>query len=193
MPPIGHVLGILFRPNTEWKMIAGERGDPLYLLAGYVAILALIPAISGFVGASIIGTTVSIGTFRIPMLPAAIGALLGYLLSFVTVYLLALFIDWLAATFDARPSFADALKLSVYSHTPIWLAGIFFVMPRLRLLAFLGLYGGYLVWTGVTPLMKPAREWAKLYAVAIIVCAFILTVLLGIFQARLSAFTWLRR
>ena len=192
MNPIGHVFGILLRPESAWKAIAAERGDTSYLLLNYVAPLALVPAVCGFIGASIVGVSVSVGTFRVPMLSGAIGAAIGYLLSFATVYLLALFIDWLAPTFDAKSNFPNALKLSIYSHTPVWLAGIFFVMPRLRFLAFFGVYGCYLAFTGVVPLMKAPRDRATLYAVAIIICAFILAVLLGIFQARLSSFAWLR-
>ena len=41
-------------PKSEWPKIEGEPGDP-YLFADYVAILAAIPAVCGFIGMSIVG------------------------------------------------------------------------------------------------------------------------------------------
>ncbi|MGE3149817.1 MAG: hypothetical protein AB7K04_12195 [Pseudorhodoplanes sp.] len=66
MPPSGHVFGILLRPLSEWQKIERERNSVLGLLLGYVAILSLVPAIAWFIGVSVIGVPVRIGTFRAP-------------------------------------------------------------------------------------------------------------------------------
>ena len=59
-----------------------------------------------------------------------------------------------AANSAAQRNFPNALKLSIYAHTPVWLAGIFLLIPGLHFLMVLGLYGVYLLWTGLPVLMR---------------------------------------
>src|SRR5262245_34450009 len=139
---VERVKNIILTPKTEWPVIANEPGDAAYLFANYVAILAAIPAIAGFIGTSLIG----IGPFRVPILTGIINAIITYILSFVIVYIVALIIDALAPTFGGQKNFSNALKLAVYSYTPGWVVGIFFLIPALSFLAILALYGLYLMW-----------------------------------------------
>ena len=46
---------ILADPAAEWRKIEIEPSDAAHLLTSYVALLALIPAISGFIGACVVG------------------------------------------------------------------------------------------------------------------------------------------
>src|SRR5206468_9045288 len=84
----------------------------------------------------------------------------------------------LAPRFGAEKNFANAVKLSAYSHTPLWLAGIFLLVPGLSFLLILGLYGFYLLWIGLPMLMKVADDKALPYAAAVTACALILAVVL---------------
>jgi hypothetical protein len=95
----------------------------------------------------------------------------------------ALIIDALAPTFGAQKNFPNALKLAVYSYTPGWVAGIFLLIPGLSFLTVLGLYGLYLLWLGLPPLMRSPPEKALGYAAAVVVCAIILAIVLGAIQA----------
>jgi hypothetical protein len=52
---VDRVKAILLTPQTEWPVIAREEGDTASLFTQYVAILALIPALAGFIGSSLIG------------------------------------------------------------------------------------------------------------------------------------------
>ena len=194
MSPIGHVFGILFRPQSEWKAIEPEPSGVSRLLLGYVAILSLIPAIAWFIGVSVIGISVSIGTFRVPMAAALTSVAIGYVATFAIVYLIALVTDWLAPTFESQHSFANALKLSVYSHTAFWIAGIFLLHPRLRFLAYiLGLYGFYLAWTGLPVLFRTPREKTLLFMLAIVVSTLIVYIILGIVVNTVSGISGARR
>src|SRR5262245_36626984 len=104
--------GILLSPAAEWQTIEREpRNVGLLLL--YVAILALVPALARFVGWSLIGGST-------PVLTGLVGALVGYVLAFVVVYLVAVIVNVLAPRYSAQPSFSNALKLTVYAHTPAW-------------------------------------------------------------------------
>ena len=166
------VKAILLRPQTEWQEIARERGEPALLFTHYVAILALIPALAGFIGSSLIGR-------YSPIFSGLVSAVVGYLMTFVVVFIVALIVDALAPTFGAQKNFPNAFKLVVYSYTPAWLAGIFLLVPGLSFLTILGLYGLYLLWLGLPPLMQAPRDKALAYAVAVVVCAVIIQIVIA--------------
>ena len=103
-----------------------------------------------------------------------------YLLTFAMVYIIASVIDLLAPRFGGQRNFANAVKLSVYSHTPLWLAGIFLLIPGLNFLLILGIYGLYLLWTGLPLLMQVPDEKALPYAAVVTACALVPAVVLAI-------------
>jgi hypothetical protein len=166
---------MLADPFVEWKAIEREPGDPAYLLSRYVAVLALVPAASSFIGASLIGVIVADGTtLRTPVFNGLFGAVFGYAVSCVTVLLLGLLINVLAPAFNGRRDFDNAFKLAVYSFTPIWLAGIFLLLPGLRFLVLTSCYGAYVLWLGLPLLTKSPERQALSFAAVIVVCAFVL-------------------
>jgi hypothetical protein len=167
------VKAIILTPQTEWPVIARESGEPAALFTRYVAILALIPALAGFIGSSLIGRYT-------PILSGLVSAIVGYFLTFVVVFVVALIVDALAPTFNAQKNFPNALKLTAYSYTPAWLAGIFLLVPGLSFLMILGLYGLYLMWLGLPPLMQAPREKALPYAAAVIVIAVVIQIVIGL-------------
>jgi len=162
---------IMLSPRTEWLVIEQEPGR-LSDLFTYVAILAAIPEIANFIGQSLIGG------YK-PIVPTLLRAVLVYVVTFAMVYIIALVIDLLAPRFGGKKNFGNALKLSVYSHTPLWLAGIFLLVPGLNFLLILGLYGIYLLWIGL-PMMGVPRYRALPYAVFVTLCALIPAIVLAI-------------
>ena len=151
---------ILADPAGAWARIETEPGDAADLLTSYVVLLALIPAVFGFIGACVVGTIVpGVGVVRAPILGGLFGAVFGYVTTCATVLLLGLLINALAPRFGGRRNFDSAFKLAVYSYTPVWLAGIFLLEPGLRFLGLTGFYGAYILWCGLPRLMKtPARR-----------------------------------
>jgi hypothetical protein len=182
---IDRVKAILTTPDTEWPIIAREPGDPAFLFSNYVLYLAAIPAVASFIGSVIIGVGTPVGTYRTGLISGLLGAILQYVLAFVAAYLVAMIVDALAPTFQGRKDFQNALKLTVYSYTPVWLAGIFLLFPGLRFLTILGLYGFYLFWKGLPILMQSPADKTLGYAVAIVVCAVVISLvfsfILGLF------------
>jgi len=169
--------GMILQPKVEWELIDREEYTVKDLYTNYVLILAAIPAIAGFIGFSIVGLGGIFSTYRIPIPSGIAHMVLGYLSSLVTVYLLALVIDGFAPTFDGQKNFLQAMKLAVFSSTPIWLAGIFALLPAFTILALLGLYGFYLLFLGLPLLMEVNEEKAVPYFVVIVVIAIVLHVL----------------
>src|SRR5712691_487510 len=105
MQLVSRATAILATPRTEWPVIECEPAALLDLFINYVAILAAIPAVAGFIGKSLIGAYT-------PILPGLLRALIAYLAMFVVVYLIACVIDLLAPRFGGERNFANALKLA---------------------------------------------------------------------------------
>jgi len=165
-------MALLVDPGAEWLQIEQETGDPAFLLSRYVAAVAAVPALFGFIGSSLVGAVVpGMGVVHAPLFNGLFGAIFGYAEAFITVLVLALIIDLLAPLFGGRRDFDGALKLAAYSYTPMWLAGIFLVLPGLRFLWLTGFYGIYLLATGLPRLMKPSEQRTTSYVIVIALCA----------------------
>jgi hypothetical protein len=162
---------ILVDPAAAWRGIEKDIGDPAYLLSRYVAVLALIPALSGFVGATLIGVVTPSGVLRADLIDGLFGAIVSYATSCAIVLLLGLIIDLLAPLFGGRRDFEEAFKLAVYSFTPLWLVGIFLLLPGLRFLLLTGVYGIYLFWLGAPRLTKVPEQQAANFTAVIVICA----------------------
>ena len=172
MNAVARVKAILIDPAAAWRGFEKDIGDPAYLLSRYVAVLALIPALSGFVGSTLIGVVAPSGTIlRTDLIGGLFGAIFSYAASCAIVVLLGLIIDLLAPRFGGRRDFEDAFKLAVYSFTPLWLAGIFLLLPGLRFLLLTGVYGIYPFWLGAPRLAKVPEQQAANFTLVIVICA----------------------
>jgi hypothetical protein len=175
MNPALRAMALLVNPAAEWPLIEREAGGAGYLMTRYVAVLALVPALFGLVGACLIGAVDKNGdTVTTPLTDGMLGAISGYVAAFVTVFALGLIINMLAPQFGGQKNFANALKLAVYSFTPVWLAGIFAILPGLRFLTLFGFYGVYMLAVGLSPLMKSSEEKSLGYTAVVTACACVL-------------------
>ena len=164
---------IILTPRTEWPVIEREPGGLIHLIVHYVAILAAIPEVAHLIGQSLIGG-------YSPFVPSLLRALIAYAVAFVMVYIIAGVIDLLAPRYGGKKNFPNAVKLSVYSHTPLWLAGIFLLVPGLSFLLILGVYGLYLLRVGLPMMMQVRKDQALICAALVTVCALIPAVVLAI-------------
>ena len=171
------VRAILFAPDAAWPAIAREETSARSL-AIYVAVLAAIPALARFVGGSLVGLSASDGVvMRVPLSAGLVGALMEYALSVVAVAAVALVTNGLAPWFGAHRNQHNAFKLSVYAFTPYWAAGLFLLVPGLRFLGVLGLYGFYAAWTGLPRLMRSPPDASLGYATAVVASGIVMTIL----------------
>jgi len=70
------------------------------------------------------------------------------------------------------------MRVSAYSPTAAWVAGVFNIIPFLGFLSILGLYSFYLLYTGIAALMRPAVDKAVIYTIAVVVCAIIVWIII---------------
>jgi hypothetical protein len=182
---VDRVKGILLSPKAEWQVIDAEPSTPAELYTGYIMPLAAIGPVAQLIGYSAFGISVPVmGTYRVPIGSAITHALVTYVLNLVATYVLALIIDALAPAFNGQRSRIQALKLAAYSSTATWIAGIFLLLPGLRLLVILGLYSLYLLYLGLPVLMKSPGDKAVTYTVVIVLAALVLFVLSGLIAGR---------
>jgi Yip1 domain len=184
MSIVDRVKNIILTPKSEWPVIAAEPATMGGLLGGYVAPLAAIGVIAAFIGHTMIGI---MGLVRLPMIAGVGIALYSYIMVFVSVLIVAAIVNALAPTFGGQKDFTQALKLTVYAHTPGWIAGVLSLIPLLGILVFLGmLYGLYLLYLGLPHLMKNPEEKSIGYAAVVVISVIVITVVLGVIATGLT-------
>ncbi len=188
---VDRVKNILLTPKTEWPVIAGETPSTGELMGGYVAPLAGISVICGFIGSSLIGTSLPfMGTFRTPIVAGIGVAVFSFAMAFVGIFILSLIINALAPTFGGEKSSAQAMKVAVYSYTPAWIAGILGIIPALGLIGLLvSLYGLYLLYLGLPRLMKNPEEKSLGYTAVVVVCAIVIGFLITLAASGVAMLT----
>ncbi|MGZ5438549.1 MAG: Yip1 family protein [Candidatus Aminicenantales bacterium] len=182
MDIVQRVQSILLKPKEEWAKIKAEPTTMAGLFTSYAMVLAAIPAGFQLLGSVLVGKRLPlVGVFRWPIGRAFGSAVVSYILSLVAVYLLALVIDALAPTFSSSKNMTRALKLSVYSMTPGWLAGALYIVPGLWALSVVAsLYGVYLLYLGFgTPMMETPKDKIPGYMALSIVVVVVLYVVFG--------------
>jgi hypothetical protein len=186
---VSRAKNIIMRPKAEWVVIDAEPATIGGIYRNYVVILAAIPPLAQAIGMYLFGFRILGFVYR-PPLERVIGqAVLSYLLSLVSIYLLALIIEALAPTFGGTKNRVQAFKVAAYGATASWLAGIFGIIPNLAILSIVGLYSLYLYYVGLPLLMKVPQDKAVGYIAAVIVSAIVLFIVVGaVTVALLSAF-----
>lgn len=171
---------ILISPKTEWEIIKNEQSTVADLFTKYALILALIPAVAGFIGQSLIGISLGpFGSFKVPVVNGLIYAVLYYVLSLAGIYLVAFIVDALAPSFGATKDMVSSLKVVVYSYTAVWVAGIFQIIPVLAILGILGLYSLYLLYLGLNIVKGSPSDKVVGYTVVVVIITIVVYFIIG--------------
>lgn len=188
MALVDRVRNICLTPTTEWPVIEQENVAPVDLVTSYVAPLAAIGAVSGFIGSVLLSSILPFG--GVGLFAGLTVAVMSFAISILMCFLLALIVNALAPTFGGRQDFNQAFKVTAYSYTPAFVAGIASLIPLLGgLIGFLAaLYSLYVLYLGLPVLMKSAREKTAAYVIVIVVCGIVLGfILFGIMGAFVGA------
>jgi hypothetical protein len=123
--------------------------------------------------------------YRTPLGTSITDAIFTYSHYLVGVYLLGLIIEGLAPTFGGTKNQIQALKTAAYASTASWVAGVFTLIPGLRVLSILGLYSIYLLYLGLPVTMKAPSDRAGAYTGVVILAAFVLFFIVGMISGRM--------
>jgi len=164
---VARVKGMIMAPGQEWRVIAREPVELVPLFTRYVMILAAIPAIAGFLLIAIWAP-----------FHALTGAIVGYILSLVAVFVTAKIIEILAPNFGGPQDADAALKLAAFAPTAAWVSGAFLIVPVLGWLVALigGFYALYTLYLGVPLVMRVPQEKAAGFTLAVIGVAILVNI-----------------
>jgi hypothetical protein len=145
--------------------------------------LAAVPALAGFVKSSVIGTSIPFvgGTYRSSMGGGLSVAVLTFLMSLLSVFVVGLIIDALAPTFGATKDRMQAMKTAGYAYTAAWVAGILVIVPGIGwLVALIGaIYSLYLLYLGLPFTMKAPEDKTVGYTVVTVIAAIVLSLVVN--------------
>lgn len=185
---------ITLNPVSEWGVIEPEVTTPGDLYKTYIIPLSAIPVVCTFIGTTMIGTTLPfIGNFRTPIGVGATTLVMSFLFGLLSIFLISLIIDALAPSFGGQKNSMQALKATAYAFTPAWLAGVLSIIPMLGILSIVAsVYSVYVLYKGLPVLMKAPTERAMGYTIVTVICAIVLSIVMGAISASvvgLSALT----
>ena len=170
MSLVDRVKGILLSPKEEWPKIAGETETVPSLYTSYIMILAAIGPIAMMIRSMFFGFFGSVVT-----------AIVTYILTLASTYILALIVDALATTFGGEKNFIQSLKLAAYASTAVWVSGILHLLGWLAgiLMLLAALYSLYTFYLGITVMKKCPQDKAIPYTLVVIVCEIVLFAIIG--------------
>jgi hypothetical protein len=183
---------MVVQPAREWPVVAAEQTDAATLIREYAAPLAAIPAVCGFIGLSIVGMSVPFaGYVRAPFVRGLAGAIVSWVLTLVGVYVAATVVEKLAPKFQSSGGTINALKLIVYAATPVWVAGVFNLIPSFGVLTILaGLYAIYVFYLGLPVLMSTPADQVLPFMVVSAVVTLIVWILLSVVVGAISGINY---
>ncbi|MCX6578183.1 MAG: Yip1 family protein [Candidatus Aminicenantes bacterium] len=183
MDLIARAQAILLKPKEEWVKIKGESTPIAQLFTSYAVLLAAVPAVAQFIGNGLVGKKIPfVGWVRFPIGSALFQAILYYVFTLVSVYVFGIVINALAPSFGSKQSMENAMKLAVYCMTPMWIGGVFYIIPFLGFLAILAsLYGLYILYLGFdSPLMDTPKDKVVGYLLVCIVVVVVLSLVVAL-------------
>lgn len=185
---VGRAKAILVSPNTEWPVIAGESESVQSVFMRYVVPLAAIGPICGFIGGQVFGINAIIVRIHPSLMAGLATAITAYVLGLVGIFLVAWVANFLADKFGGQANYERAFRLCAYAYTAGWIAGVFNLVPALGILVLLAsLYGIYLFYLGVTPMMAVPKEKAAGYTAVTIIGVIVVYLLVAAVTAPIAA------
>ena len=163
---LNRVKGIILEPAATWQEVKGENHSVKDLYVKWIFIMAAIQPLCMMVATS----------FRSPILFIA-----QYVLQLAFLYVMAFVLNQIASKFEGKGALVDSLKLMVYSSTPAYVLGFLTLIPMgvVAILNLLSLYGIYLFYTGVTPVLGVPENKRLVFVIVSAVIFFIISMIMG--------------
>ena len=162
-------------PKNIWESIKSEPATIQDLYKNYICWVAAIPALGQLIGGLFYG--------RFPL-----GlALITYIGALLAVFVSSFVMKYVAPKFGGTADQVSTLKLVAYAQAPAWLAGVLYVLPIPGVAGLLvliaSLYGIYVFWNGITPVIEVPAEKRAVFILVMIVVWIVISVLLGLLFA----------
>jgi hypothetical protein len=167
--------GILLSPKTEWPKIAAEPMTAQQVFTNWVMILAAIGPLAMIIGFSGLGLGFSLRF-----------AIANYITVLVVTALVALIVDALAPKFGGTKGFVESLKLTAFSYTAAYVAGVLHLLGTMGgpLMLIAMVYAWYTFYLGAPVLRKCSADKAIAFTAVVVVSGFVLGLLFGAVASR---------
>lgn len=192
MELIPRVKRLLLSPSTEWPVIDQETHTVKDLYLSYLLPLASIAALATLLGIVLFGYRIGAVAVSSGFGQALGVALMGLVVSMVSVYILGWIITALAPTFHGEKNFVRGFTVAAFSMTGALVGSFANILPVLSwLLGLLGaVYSLYLLYKGLPILMKSPPDKALGYTVVVVIAALICNVILTALLSGLMPNPW---
>ncbi len=170
---LSHLFGLFSNPQQEWQKIRDENCTVGKCYCSYVFLLAAIPPVSGYFGTTLFGWEIG-AREAVKLSPdsALVIAIAYYLVMLIGVFSMGFVIHWMGKTYGAEQPLPRCISLAAYVATPMFLVGIFELLPILWLNFVVGLpalaYSVYLLYSGVPIMMGIPEERGFLFSSAVL-------------------------
>lgn len=176
-----HVGGLFLHPRSEWETIRYDSPTITQMFYGHIAILSLIPAICGYIGASMIGWEAPSGDVKFVTHQAAIFlAIISYFALWFDIAILGFFIHWMANTYGCEVTLRQGIKVAAYTATPLFFGGLMGLFPNLWVFMIAGpifvAYSIYLLFLGVPVVLEISQERGFLFSSSVMTVGLVFMV-----------------
>jgi hypothetical protein len=154
---IDRILELLINPSHEWEKIEQEEiGDPWRYLLKHLGPFILLNIASYFIGAVFVGSkTQGISNSQyLSVGQALFTSIFLATIYIVVIYVGAVIVKLIATSFDSEQNKNNSFKLVVFSLYPYLIFGSLHIIPSIKIGAWAGFYGAYLLYTGLPVLLK---------------------------------------
>ena len=170
---LSHIFGLFINPKKEWEAIRDSECTVSKCYLSYVFLLAAIPPVSGYFGTTMFGWEIG-AREAVKLSPdsALIIAIAYYLVMLVGVFSMGVMIQWMGKTYGSDQPLGRAVTLAAYTVSPLFLVGVFELLPILWVNFLVGLpalaYSVVLLYTGVPVMMEVSEEKGFLFSSAVL-------------------------
>jgi hypothetical protein len=162
---LNHILDLLVKPTEEWERIKNAGTPDLktlqqYLLNRFIPIV-LLNVGTYFVGVALIGVRnkeFMDGARLVSPIAAIIASIVLAVAYFLIIIVGGMIIKLIATSFDSEVNEINSFKLAAFSLYPLLFIDNLHIIPGIKLGTIAGLYGTYLLYTGLPILLKTPPE-----------------------------------
>ncbi len=178
---IQHMVGLFVNPAKEWQVIHDMSDEAIKRQIPYTILLALIPALSWYIGTTEFGWSVgSRETVRITNESALSLVGVFYLAMVFAVLFIGYAIHWMSHTYGAKSFPMKGMVIAGFTATPLFIAGAAGVYPifwlDLIVAALAVAYTVYLLYIGIPIMMDISVDRGFMYATSIVAVAMVVAV-----------------
>jgi hypothetical protein len=170
---LNHAVGLLIHPRRQWQVLHDMPETTFKRNAPYALVLALLPAVAWYVGATEFGWQAAAGGVTYLAEPSALSLMGAFYFSLlIAVAAIGYFIHWMSKTHGVKVDPLKGFVVAGYIATPIFIAGAAGMYPQLWVnvlfaLAAVG-YAVYLLYTGLPIMLELPTERGHVFAASVL-------------------------